>query len=119
MSREGLFGRLQSELEGREKAAGLSMADVLALPDPLRRLVNWLIRVEEAGLPDVAARLGQPEETARATIADLVERGFLKETRVRGETRYRVRLSPTRPRQVPLDIWSALDERVEGPKETK
>ncbi len=119
MSSEGLFGRLESELEGREKAAGLSMADVLALPDPLRRLMNWLIRAEEVGLHDVASRLDQTEDSARAILADLVERGFVRELTVRGEVRYRVRLSPTRPRQVPLDIWRHLDERVEGPREAK
>ncbi len=119
MSMEGLFGRLQSELEGREKAAGLSMADVLALPDPLRRLMNWLIRAEEVGLADVASRLDQPEESARGIVAELVERGFVRELTVRGEARYRVRLSPTRPRRVPLDVWSALDERVEGPEEAR
>ncbi len=119
MPGEGLFGRLQSELEGRERAAGLSMADVLALPDQLRRLVNWMIRAEEVGLADVAARLAEPEESARAVLADLVERGFVRELTVRGEARYRVRLSPTRPRRVPLDIWRHLDERVEGPREAK
>lgn len=119
MSSEGLFGRLQSELEGREKAAGLSMADVLALPDHLRRLVNWLIRQEESGLADVARQLGQDEEATRVALADLVARGFIREMRVRGETRYQVRLAVTRRRKLPLDLWQSLDERVEGPGEAK
>lgn len=121
MSAEGLFDRLQAELEGREKAAGLSMADVLALPDPLRRLVNWLIREEEAGLADVASHLGQGEEATRAVLGGLVERGFMREMRVRGAVRYQVRLAVARRRQMPSDLWQALDERVEGegPKEVR
>jgi hypothetical protein len=116
MASEGLFDRLQTELEGREKAEGLSMADVLALPDPLRRFVNWLLREEEeVGLADAARQLGQDEVTAHAALAGLVAKGFIRELRVHGETRYQVRLSVSRRRQVPLDLWHALDDRVEEP----
>lgn len=45
---EGLFGRLEQELEARDKAAGLSMADILSLPDTLRALVNWMLRKDVA-----------------------------------------------------------------------
>jgi hypothetical protein len=44
-----LFSRLQAEVEAREKAAGLSMADALALPDAPRKLFNWLVRRGEVG----------------------------------------------------------------------
>ncbi|HEX2988059.1 MAG TPA: hypothetical protein VHS06_07815 [Chloroflexota bacterium] len=40
----GVFDRLQDEMVAREKAAGLTMADVLSLPDPERRLFNWVMR---------------------------------------------------------------------------
>lgn len=110
---KGLFGRVQQELEAREKCPGLSMADILLLPDPLRRLANWLVREREVGLSEVATFLEQDEAAARATLATLVEKGFVNELEIRGETRYRVRLAVKRGREVPLDIWQCLGEKVE------
>lgn len=109
----GLFDRLGQELQAREKACGLSMADVLTLPDELRRLFNWMMRQEEVGLAEVAAHIGQDESKARKLIADLVERCFVREIPIGGETRYRVRLAQKRGREVPLNIWQALGEKTE------
>lgn len=110
---KGLFGRLQQELEAREKAAGLSMADLLELPDNLRKLVNWLMRQQTVRLPEVAAFLEQDEATSQSALAALIEKGFVREMKVRGETCYRVRLAAKRRREVPLDVWQALDDRIE------
>ncbi len=109
----GLFDRLGQELNAREKASGLTMMDVLTLPDDLRKLFNWMMRQEEVGLADVAAHVEQDESAACRLLADLVERCFVRETRVGSETRYRVRLAPKRGREVPLNIWQALDEKTE------
>ena len=51
----GLFDRLQGELEAQEKAAGLSIADVLELPDQLRQLVNWMMREGDVSLSGATA----------------------------------------------------------------
>jgi len=109
----GLFDRLGRELGAREKAAGLSMADVLTLPNELRRLFNWMVRREEVGLVDVVAYLGQDEPTVRFTLASLTEKGFVREVEVKGQPRYRVRLAPKRRREVPLNIWQALSDKTE------
>ncbi len=109
----GLFDRLGRELEAREKACGLTMMDVLTLPDDLRMLFNWMMRQEEVGLADVAAHLGQDESAARGLLHDLVERCFVREMQVGSEIRYRVRLAPKRRREVPLNIWEALGEKTE------
>ena len=109
----GLFGRLQQEVEARAKTPGLSMADILALPDSLRRLINWMIREGEVGLTDVVAHIGQDETAARSLLADLTERGFVRETGRRGEARFRVRLAPRRRLEIPLNIWQALEEKTE------
>jgi hypothetical protein len=109
----GLFGRVQKELEAREQCPGLTMADVLSLPDDLRRLVNWIVREGDVGLAQVSAFLEQDEANARATLASLIEKGFALEFEIHGENRYRVRLAPRRKHEVPLDIWQALDEKCE------
>ncbi len=110
---KGLFDRLQQELEARQKAAGLSMADLLELPETLRVLVNWMMRQQTVGLPQVVAFLGQDEATSAQTVSALIEKGFVRELKVHGETCYRVRLAPKRGRDVPLDVWRALDDKIE------
>jgi len=108
----GLFGRLQGELDAREKAAGLSVADILDLPDPLRRLMNWLMRQDEAGLAEVAAYLGEDEARTRAMLDELGEKGFVRELQISGKLYYRVRLARRRKSQLSLDIWRALDTKT-------
>jgi hypothetical protein len=108
----GLFDRLGQELQAREKAAGLSMADVLSLPDDLRRLFSWMMRREEVSLAEVAVYLGKDEAAARQLLAGLVERCFVREMQTGSETRYRVRLASKPRKEVPSDIWQALGEKT-------
>ena len=100
--------------EGEWDATGLQMADVLALPDPLWQLINWMMRRGEVSLAEVVAYIGQNEGIARVMLEELVEQGFVREIEVRGEVRYRPQLAPRRGRQLPEEIWRALGE-VETP----
>jgi len=109
----GLFDRLSHELQSREKAAGLTMMDVLTLPDDRRKLFNWMMRQEEVGLADVMDHMKLDEAAASKLIADLVECCFVRESKAGRETRYRMRLAPKRGREVPLNIWLALDGKTE------
>jgi hypothetical protein len=88
------------------KQAGVTMADVLVLPDELRTIVTWLLRQQEGGLPEVAALVGQDEANARALLADLVVQGFVQEVRSQdeGKPRYQVRLAAKRGRVLPFDL---------------
>jgi len=110
---KGVFGRLQSELDARTKAAGLSMADILALPDTPRSLVSWMLRQEEVSLQQLAAHVGHDEATTHAMVAGLVESGLVRELHLKGEQRYRVRLAPRKQRGLPADLWRALDQKLE------
>ncbi len=109
----GLFDRLQGELEAQEKAAGLSMADVLELPDPLRRLVNWMMREGEVTLSQVMAFISQSEEETRTMLAALVDKGFVRELPLKPEAHYRVRLARKKGKDIPLNLWQALGEKTE------
>jgi len=110
---KGVFGRLQSELDAREKAAGLSMADILALPDTPRSLLSWMLRQQEVSLQELAARVGHDEAATQAMVADLVEQGFVREMNLKGQHRYRVRLAPKKKRDLPADLWRALGQKLE------
>ncbi len=108
---QGLFGRLQQELEAREQATGLTMSDVLQLPAAERQLVNWLIRTGDVSKGAVATYLGQVEQ-AQSLLADLVAKGFLREYESGGELHYQVRLAPRRQRELPDNIWQALTSKL-------
>jgi len=95
----------QSEPSAGEQA-GVSITDVLALPDEFQTIITWFMREGEAGLPEVAAFIEQDEATACSLIADLVAQGFVQEVRGEGERqpRYRARLAAKRGRRLPLDL---------------
>lgn len=108
---QGLFGRLQQELETREQVAGLTMADILQLPPAERQLVNWMVRTGEVSAAAVASFLGQAEG-AQSLLAALVAKGFLREYESGGELHYAVRLAPRRQRDLPDNIWQALTTKL-------
>ncbi len=107
------FDRFEAESEAHEKIAGLTIADIVSLSDSLQELVTWIMRREEASLAEAAANIGQDEEAVRTMLHELVEKGFVQETAVAGEPRYRIRLAQKRGRQLSQEIWQALD--VYGP----
>jgi hypothetical protein len=114
---QGLFGRLEQELDARDKAAGLTMADILSLPDTLRELVNWMLRQDVVSLQAVTAQLGQDETTTRSTLTTLVDKGFVREMHIRGAPHYKVRITSRARRAVPPNLWAALDEKLEDEPE--
>lgn len=109
----GLFGRLEGELAAREKSPGLTMRDVMDMPSPLNRLAQWMLREEQFTASGVAGFLGGDEARAAEIIADWLERGYIRDASRPGETSYVVRTASKRPRDVPLDLWAALQNKVE------
>ncbi len=109
---KGLFNRLQGELNARDKSAGLSMADVLALPEPLCTLVSWMIRKGQATLPEIKDYLKQDEAPVRKLLANLIEKGFVREIEVRGQSQYRVRLAPKKGQNLSRNLWGNLDDET-------
>lgn len=110
---EGLLRRLEQELQAHEKVAGLTMADVLALPDTLRTLINWMLRQNQVSLDEVMVQLGQDQARTQSTIDALVDKGFVRPVEIQGETNYKVQMAPQAKRSVPSNSWQALDETPE------
>jgi hypothetical protein len=113
----GLFDRVEGELAAREKSPGLSMADLLTLPEPQSGLLKWMTRQRAVAYEDVVAFLGGDEAQARRVLAELLEKGWILELEIRGVTQYRVRLAPKRGRALPGNLWQALSDKVEGEEE--
>jgi predicted transcriptional regulator len=116
-SQESVRLRITSPLaltyEGAWDTAGLRMTDLLTLPDAMRQIVTWMMRQGPVSPAEVAAHIGQDEETAHTTLEALVEQGFVGRTEVEGKTRYRAQLAHRRGRELPQEIWQALDVTAE------
>lgn len=95
--------------EGGWDTVGLSLSEVLTLPDAQRQLVNWMLRQGEVSLAQVAAHCRQPAEAARRLLSPLVQQGFVREWEVHSTPHYRASFAPTRGRQVTPEIWQALE----------
>ena len=66
---------------------------MLDLPDSLRDIINWMIRGKEVDFAQVTARLGNDERAARQMLDALLEKGYIREIDVNGQSHYRVRLT--------------------------
>lgn len=108
---QGLFGRLQQELELREQVVGLTMADILQLPTTERKVINWMMRTGAVTSAAVAAYLGQAEQ-AQSVLAALIAKGYIRQQESAGELSYTVQLAPRRQRELPASIWQALTEKL-------
>ncbi len=99
---------LRLAYEGAWDVAGLSLADLLSLPDSHSALVGWIARRGEVSLAEIAACTGGDAEAARTLVASLVERGVVAETRRTGEPRYVARAATRRGGRLSAEIWEAL-----------
>jgi DNA-binding MarR family transcriptional regulator len=106
-----MFDRLQRELKKRSKVEGITPADVMELPEPLRTAMNKIMRKGSMTLSELAAELKLKTAETRRLGQMLVEKGFLSSIRRKadGEIVYQTRFVRKRGRSVPLDIWKALD----------
>jgi DNA-binding MarR family transcriptional regulator len=112
----GIFGRIQGEIEAREKQEGITLADLLDLSEPLRRLMGRITRQGEMTVAAAANHLGESPANARKTLDALVEKGYLERKQQQGDWVYRVRFARKRGRNIPVGIWSALEQCAQDEK---
>ena len=121
-SQDSVLVRVDSSLKltprGEWDTVGLTVADLVALPEDQRRLVNWLLRQgtvkrQAVTAVEAATHLGQDETKIRNTLDALVSEGVVKKSEDAagtGETRYQPSLILRRGRRVPREIWKALEK---------
>lgn len=109
---EGLWGRVQAEVDARQGRIGMSPLDLLDLPGPQRSLMKKLLKQRFISLSDAAAELEQTEAEAAQTLDALVERTFLIEFEKKGERHYKILLARKAGRELPFNIWDGLTEKT-------
>lgn len=95
--------------EENESHSGLSMADVLMLPEFEKKLITWIVRQQEVSLPEAVAFMEQEEEIVFTKLNSLKEQGFVQELNVDGEQRYRPCLATKQASKAPKNLWQSLD----------
>ncbi len=109
----GIFGRIQGELEEREKhEGGITPADLLSLSAPLRQLMRRITREGEITAEAAAQELGESPENARQMLDTLCEKGFLQRQKRDEGWFYSTNFANKRGRTLPVGIWSALDQKT-------
>jgi len=121
-SQESVLVHVDSSLKltprGEWDTVGLTMADLVALPEDQRRLVNWLLRQgtmkrQAVTAAEAATHLGQDETKIRNMLDVLVSEGLVKasgDVARAGDARYEVCLTLRRGRKIPEEIWKALEK---------
>jgi predicted transcriptional regulator len=103
------FNSSETGDEENESSSGLSMADVLTLPDFEQKLVTWMVRKKKVSLAEIAAYMEHEEESISTTLNALKEQGFVQELEVEGERHYRPCLAPKQKSRGAKNLWQALD----------
>lgn len=113
----GIFKHLQGEIDEREKREGITLAELLDLSPPLRRLMNRITRHGELSLSDAAAELEEPLEETQSMLNSLVEKGYLLREKQESDWIYRTRFARKRGTSLPPGIWSALSPKAQAKEE--
>lgn len=110
-----MLERLKQDLEVWARPEGLRTTDMLDMPEPLRPILQTIMRRGSITIAELADELGC-ELTEADEVADLlVSCGFLRthDDHEDGPTVFRVRLARTR-RRTPAAIWSKMLDDQEG-----
>jgi hypothetical protein len=109
---DGIWGRVQAEVEAREGRKGMSPYDLLQLPKPQRDLMKKLLKQRIISLSEAAADLEQTETEAVQVLAELVEKTFLVEFEKKGEKHYKLLMARKAGKELPFNIWDELLEKT-------
>lgn len=86
-----------------------SLTDLLALADPERTLVNWLLRQRGASLADIITYTQAEPVVLQARLDNLVAAGFLTLDGDADRTLYKPSLISRQPRTTPEALWKAVE----------
>lgn len=109
---DGIWGRVQAEVDARQGNKGMNPYDLLELPKRQRALMKKLLKQRIISLSDAAVELKETEAEAERTLSDLVEKTFLIEFEKKGKKHYKLLLARKEGKELPFNIWEELTEKT-------
>ena len=115
----GIFDRLQTKIDDKNKEGGITALDLADLPPALRKIMRLMLRQLQMNYPQLCAAMDGLPENERLARADL-ERSLETLTAQAWLTRlgegpkavYKVNLKAKSGSTLASGIWSALDEKL-------
>jgi DNA-binding MarR family transcriptional regulator len=96
---------MQDNSDIESKKSGLTLADLQALPQQQKQILNWIRQQDNCSLLDLAVHFCQDEETIFNWLNPLVKRGFVSQNLGDNDNiYYQVQFPPKRPRQIPTKL---------------
>jgi hypothetical protein len=111
-----LFNRLQDEIDAQERQDGISPVDLLDMPAPLAKIVKLIVRRNGMKLENIAEAVNQSAEDVQNTLAELVQKGYVREVKVKQDVWYKARFAQKRSRTLSSSFWALLAD-TEKPEE--
>ena len=113
-----LFDRLQKELDSRQEEAqeGISVLDLLDLPEPLRKIMRMMLRKTKLSYTysEIASEMKDfDKQGLNQTLTALVKQGWLFRFGEDESASYKVNLSRKRGSALGGNFWSAIDKKIE------
>lgn len=107
---QDVFAHLLIELASLPDMDGVSMSEIVFLPEHVRILMNWMIRENSFQFGNLAVFLNQDEENTRLILDILVKKGLVEEVKGDEQEGYQIHLKVSRNYRVPKDIWKVIDD---------
>jgi hypothetical protein len=115
----GVFDRLQSKIEDKQKEGGITALDLADLPPTLRKIMRLMLRQLQMGYPELCKAMDDMPEENRLSRADLdkslealTQQAWLTRLGEGSKAIYKVNLRAKSGSTLASGIWSALDEKL-------
>ncbi|MBD2113433.1 MULTISPECIES: hypothetical protein [Cyanophyceae] len=86
-----------------------TMTDLLALAEPERTLLNWLLRQRGASLADIMAHTQAEPAAIQAMLDNLMATGFLILHNDAAPPVFKPNLISRKPRAMPEELWESVE----------
>jgi hypothetical protein len=115
----GVFDRLQSKIEDKQKEGGITALDLADLPPALRKIMRLMLRKLQMTYPQLCETMDAMPEGERLSRDDLnnalealYQQSWLTRLGEGQKAIYKVNLRPKSGSTLATGIWSALEDRL-------
>jgi len=115
----GIFDRLQKQIDDKRKEGGITVLDLAELPPALRKIMKLMLRELQMSYPQLVAAMEQMPEGERLTRGDLdealeklVEQAWLIQIGKGNRAIYKVNLRRKAGSKLGESIWQNLEIKL-------